>query len=198
MSITNPRSQDKFTTNFYLPDGSYGSTITGNYSSPDGSAANLVSGNYTLANGTVGNLYGGNDAARPNTSTLSMPTPYTSAGVGSAIPASALGGEATYTTTIPGTTVEPTTVAPQTVAASVISGSTAVPATTKPATTIPGTTVAPKVLTITKPVSATGTTSATPSAKQNAGSRVSPTTTLFAAVAGLGCVVFTLFREFLM
>jgi hypothetical protein len=49
-----------------------------------------------------------------------MPTPFTSKGVGSAIPASKLGGVATWTIAVPGTTVADT----------IISG-----------TTVPGTTV---------------------------------------------------------
>ncbi|KAI9876323.1 MAG: hypothetical protein M1830_006763 [Pleopsidium flavum] len=188
-----PFCYDKFTTNFFLPDGSYGTITTGNYSSADGSAANLLSGNYTLANGTLGNVYTGNEAAKPNTATLSMPTPYTSAGVGSAIPASILGGEATYTTTIPGTTVEPTTIPAQTVPASVASGSTVVPATTKPATTEQGTTIAPKVLTITKAVSTTGTASVTASGKQSAANLVTPRNTHLAGATGFALILFTFF-----
>lgn len=115
--------------------------MTGNYTAPDG-VANLLTGNYTLADGTAGNVYG-SSPSKPDTATLTVPTQWTAAGVGSAIPLSALGEWSTYTTTIPGTTISPSTAAAQTVPPSIVSGSTIEPATTKPATTIPGTTIAP-------------------------------------------------------
>jgi hypothetical protein len=107
-------------------------------------------GNYTLSNGQSGSIYG--TSSPPDTATLALPTPYTSSGIGSAIPASALGDEATYTTTIPGTTVEGKTLAPVTTSPVVITGNpgtTINTVTTIPATTIPGTTIPPKTLTIT-------------------------------------------------
>ena len=60
-----------------------------------------------------------------------MPTPYTASGVGSAIPASALGGLATYTNTDPGTTTASMTLQP----------SVAITSFTETATTIPGHTI---------------------------------------------------------
>src|SRR5258706_15336473 len=44
-----------------------------------------------LEDGTPGNIYAGNEAAIPNLATLSLPTPFTASGVGTAIPASVLG-----------------------------------------------------------------------------------------------------------
>ena len=148
--------QDKFTTNFFLPDGSFGTIDSGNYSTSDGSNANLLTGNYTLMNGTTGNIYGSaNSPDVPNTSTLTLPTPFTSSGIGSAIPASDLGGLATYTVTVPASTVQPTTVPPE-VISPVVLGSTTIPtATTDPATTIPGTTIPPTTFTVTTHVAAT-------------------------------------------
>ena len=40
---------DKFTTNYILADGSYGSITTGDYNAKDGSKANLLTGKYTKA-----------------------------------------------------------------------------------------------------------------------------------------------------
>ena len=85
--------------------------------------ANLLTGEYTLANGHKGNIYSLHEAAKPDTANLPMPTPYTSKGVGSAIPASALGVEVTAT---PGTytvTVGVSTRPASTAAASTIGGS---------------------------------------------------------------------------
>ena len=154
------KKQDKFTTNYVLPDGAYGTVVTGNYTASNG-IANLLSGDYTLSDGTAGNVYGSaSSPSKPDTATLTVPTQYTAAGVGSAIPLSALGQWSTYTTTIPGTTVEPSTVPAQTVSPSVVSGSTVEPATTMPASTIPGTTVPPVTSTITTQI-ATGSSSST-------------------------------------
>lgn len=89
-------SQDKFTTNFFLPDGSYGSIVLGDYTAPDGARANLLTGTYVLANGTSGNIYAENMDDKPDTATLPMPTPWTSEGVGGPIAASTLGGFQTY------------------------------------------------------------------------------------------------------
>ncbi|OAP63359.1 hypothetical protein AYL99_02586 [Fonsecaea erecta] len=95
LSYNVPVCWDKFTTNYYLPDGSYGSITSGNYTTPNGDYANLITGTYRLANGQTGNIYQGDTLEEPNTSTLLMPTPWTSKGVGSAIPASDLGAQLT-------------------------------------------------------------------------------------------------------
>ncbi|EXJ56900.1 hypothetical protein A1O7_07244 [Cladophialophora yegresii CBS 114405] len=87
-------SVDKFTTDYYLPDGSYGSIISGNYTTPDGGQANLITGDYQLANGQRGNIYRADSLDEPNTPSLPIPTPWTSSGVGSAIPASQVGSQA--------------------------------------------------------------------------------------------------------
>ncbi|MCJ1417554.1 hypothetical protein MMC32_003898 [Xylographa parallela] len=151
-----PFCYDRFTTNFYLPDGSYGTIDSGSYTTSDSSSADLLTGQYTLSNGTTGNVYGSASSPEvPNTSTLTLPTPFTSSGVGSAIPASDLGGLATYTVTVPASTVQPTTVPPE-VISPVVLGSTTIPtATTDPATTIPGTTIPPTTFTVTTHVAAT-------------------------------------------
>ncbi|ETI26073.1 hypothetical protein G647_02850 [Cladophialophora carrionii CBS 160.54] len=73
--------------------GSYGSIISGNYTTPDGGQANLITGNYRLANGQSGNIYQ-DSLDEPNTASLPIPTPWTSSGVGSAIPASQVGSQA--------------------------------------------------------------------------------------------------------
>ncbi|KAL2434740.1 hypothetical protein ABEF95_006627 [Exophiala dermatitidis] len=97
LSYNIPVCWDRFTTNYYLPDGSYGSISSGNYTTPAGDHANLITGTYELANGQTGNIYEEDPIEQPNTSTLLLPTPFTSSGVGSAIPASQVGGQATYT-----------------------------------------------------------------------------------------------------
>lgn len=86
-----PTHQDRFTTNYFFADGSYGSITTGNYTTPAGDHANLITGDYECANGQSGNIYQGQTIVEPNTTTLTVPTPWTSSGVGSAIPASAVG-----------------------------------------------------------------------------------------------------------
>ncbi|EEH03843.1 conserved hypothetical protein [Histoplasma capsulatum G186AR] len=100
---------DRFTTNFYLIDGSYGSILTGIYNN-SGDIVDLISGKYTRSNGETGNIYAGDEASKPNTSTMVLPPAWTSKGVGTAIPGSELGGGATYTTTIPDTTKGPGTI----------------------------------------------------------------------------------------
>ncbi|MCJ1348411.1 hypothetical protein MMC31_006643 [Peltigera leucophlebia] len=146
---------DRFTTNFLLPGGATGTIVTGNYTSPNGDAANLQSGTYTLADGTAGNIYGSTPnslSLKPDTATLSLPTQFTAAGVGTAIPLTALGKVVTYTTVIPGTTVVPLTVPALTQVPSVVDGATVVPGTTKPATVIPGTTIPAKTSTVTSTI----------------------------------------------
>jgi hypothetical protein len=68
---------------------------------PAGDEANLLLGDYKLANGLTGNLYVEDPADRPDTYSLPVPTPWTSKGVGSAIPGSALGATATGPATTP-------------------------------------------------------------------------------------------------
>ncbi|MCJ1298708.1 hypothetical protein MMC08_001498 [Hypocenomyce scalaris] len=185
-NIDAPFCYDHFTTNFYLSDGSYGTLSSGNYTSSDNTNANLLTGNYTSPNGQPGNIYSA--ASAPNTATLTVPTPYTSSGIGSAIPASQLGGEATYTTTIPGTTIQPSTVAAQTVTAtSVVGDSTVVVATTEAASTIPGTTIAPTTETFTKAVAATV------APKKGAANNVSPKDITVTGAAGFAFILFTSF-----
>lgn len=141
--------QDNYTTNYLLPGGAYGQIVSGNYTSSDGNA-NLLTGDYSMNDGSSGNIYTSTGAAaKPDTATLAIPTQYTAAGVGSAIPATALGEWTTYTTTFPATTIPPTTVAATVLPASVSNGETVEPATTEPAETLAGTTIAPKTSTIT-------------------------------------------------
>ncbi|KAL9599428.1 MAG: hypothetical protein Q9219_003865 [cf. Caloplaca sp. 3 TL-2023] len=179
-----PFCYDNYTTNFYLPGGANGQIVSGDFQSSSGQA-NLISGEFTLADGTKGNIYGSQDSPdRPNTSTLPIPTQYTAAGSGSAIPATALGQVITVTTTFPGTTVEPSTVAAETIAPSISGTSTVVPASTKPETTIPGTTVAAKTSTYTT-LAASGT---------STGNGVAaPNTPALGGAAGFGFLLFALF-----
>ncbi|TVY41850.1 hypothetical protein LOCC1_G004837 [Lachnellula occidentalis] len=116
-----PFCYDKFTTNFFLPDTSFGTLNLGTYTSRLGDFANLKTGDYTLTNGTKGNIYSANPSAKPDTSTLAIPTQFTAAGVGPVIPASALGGEVTitYVTTLPDSIVPATTTPPSTISESV-------------------------------------------------------------------------------
>jgi len=143
--------QDNYTTNYFLPSGSYGQIASGNYTSPDGSTANLISGNYTIVGGTLGNIYGSpSSASKLDTATLMIPTQYTASGSGSAIPATALGQEITYTTIIPGTTIPPSII-PETITVPIISGDSTVSSvpTLGPSSTIQGTTIAPQTSTVT-------------------------------------------------
>ncbi|RDW79471.1 hypothetical protein BP6252_04109 [Coleophoma cylindrospora] len=158
-----PFCYDKFTTNFHLPDGSYGTILGGNYSSLGGDTADLVNGVYTLVDGKTGDIY--SSVAPPDIGTLAIPSQYRGTGVGSAIPLSSLGFQilTTITKTIPATTVAATTIPESTLApvtqssvmtimstttatisnspvTSVISTASTV-VTTKPATTIPVSTV---------------------------------------------------------
>lgn len=86
-----PMCYDKFTTNYQLPDGAYGSLTTGDFTS-GASKANLLTGEYTEDGGESGNIYADDPAAKPNTATMSIPPQFTATGVGSAIPASEIGG----------------------------------------------------------------------------------------------------------
>lgn len=112
--------KDRFTTNVFFPDGTYGTVVTGDFKTGDGASINLVYGDYTLANGTTGNIYDNNSASslKPVTATMPIPSQWTSKGEGSAIPATGLGTTAslsTVTTTFPATTVAPSTGQPITV-----------------------------------------------------------------------------------
>ncbi|KAL5317032.1 hypothetical protein ACEPPN_016085 [Leptodophora sp. 'Broadleaf-Isolate-01'] len=188
-----PFCYDRFTTNFFLPDGSHGTVVGGIYTSGNGDVANLESGEYTLASGQKGNIY---PADRPDTATLPMPSQFTGTGVGSAIPANSLGREitVTYTTTLPGTTKPGTTVSPSTTFSVVqetillptmVSGSTiaatsistlTVPVTIQ-GTTVSGATVAGEVTTITT-TEAAAASSPTATKKSEAGRLVSRKWTL--------------------
>lgn len=101
---------DRFTTNFFLPDGSYGNIFTGYYKSSSGALANLVSGDTALPNGRTGNIYSAIPQAMPVTSLLPVPTPWTSQGLGTAIPNSELGAEPSYPNTAAEPTITPTDV----------------------------------------------------------------------------------------
>lgn len=148
--------QDNYTTNYFLPGGSYGQIHDGSYSSTNGSTANLLTGNYTLGDGSSGNIYG-TPATPPNTATLTLPTQDTSSGVGSAIPVTALGQEVTYTTTIPGTTISPSVISTTISALTITGGSTIGSVVAEALTTVPGTTVAPEVTTVTTRLAASAT-----------------------------------------
>jgi hypothetical protein len=106
--VTKVTIQDRFTTNFYLPDTSYGNIFTGHYSASSGAIANLVSGDISLPNGETRNIYSDSPQAKPVTSLLPVPTPWTSIGVGTAIPDSELGAEPTYLITPAQYTITPT------------------------------------------------------------------------------------------
>jgi hypothetical protein len=88
-----PVCYDKFTTNFAFTDRSYGSLTTGEYSQ-GGTKVNLFTGQYSK-DGSEANIYSEDPAAKPNTATLSIPPQWTEAGVGSAIPPTAVVGSVT-------------------------------------------------------------------------------------------------------
>ncbi|KAL8728749.1 MAG: hypothetical protein Q9181_005234 [Wetmoreana brouardii] len=178
------RHQDNYTTNYLLPDGATGQIVSGEFSSTNGHA-NLVSGNYTLSDGTQGNVYGSDDSpSKPNTATLPIPTQYTAAGSGNAIPATALGQVLTITTTIPGTTMAPSTIPAETIAPSVSGTSTVGAATTKAASTVPGTTVAEKTSVYTTTLASAGATA------KGAGAANSPN---MSGAAGFGFLLYAIF-----
>ena len=147
--------QDNYTTNYYLPGGSYGQIVSGSYTASDGSTANLVSGNYTLTDGTTGNIYGSpSSPSKPNTATLDIPTQYTASGSISAIPVAALGQDITYTTVISGTTITPSIVSAVTTIPTIADDRATTLVSTEAASTIPGTTIAPHTSTVTTRVAA--------------------------------------------
>ncbi|KAI9851608.1 MAG: hypothetical protein M1838_003202 [Thelocarpon superellum] len=117
-----PFCYDKFTTNFFLPDASFGNLATGIYTRADGTSGNLITGDYRLPNGTTGNIYAADEADRPNPAMLTLPTPWTSSGVGSAIAASTLGGLKSNGTAISASSSLLSTVPAHIVAATVASG----------------------------------------------------------------------------
>jgi hypothetical protein len=136
--------QDKFTTNYYLPDGTYG-TLNGGIYHGTGGDVNLITGNISAG----GNIYASDPAEQPNTAALNIPPLYTSSGVGSAIPVSALGTAGFYTTRVTGaTTIPPLTIEGTTLPATTIDG-TRIPGTTISGTVIPGTTVTGGAATVT-------------------------------------------------
>jgi hypothetical protein len=124
-SLLIPFCYDRYTTDYFLPDGSYGTVVGGTYKTASGDVANLLSGDYMLKNGMSGNIYANNESAKPNTATLHLPAQFTGQGVGSAIPPSALGAvvTVTYTTVLLGTTILPNTVVASTRSAQVVDGS---------------------------------------------------------------------------
>lgn len=144
--------QDRFTTNVFFPDGAYGTVVTGNFTSADGDRVDLVYGDYTLKNGQKGNIYTVDNltsAPTPNTTTMAMPTPWTSKGVGSAIPATELGTTAelfTGTTVIAGSTIAASTAPSLTIVPSSIGcdrcnpNSTTIPGVTQAGSTRPAST----------------------------------------------------------
>lgn len=175
-NVNVPFCYDHFTTDFFLPSGAFGTLDSGAYKAPDGSIANLINGSFSVAGGSsTGAIYGSSSTL--NTATLAIPTPYTSAGVGSAIPASALGGEATFTftITIAGTTLQGTTLAPTTIS---VGGSVS----TAPGTTVAASTVTPVTSVVTSAVTAGGSSSST----GGVGQLAFPTGVVgFGAVAGI-------------
>lgn len=140
---------DKFTTNYILADGSYGSIKSGEYSAKDGAKANLITGKYTKSNGESGDIFADNITAKPNVATLSIPPQFTGTGIGSAIPASELGSIVVYTTTIPAKTFTAPTVIPASTVLTTVSGRTSVVSTIPPTTITGPTTIAPKTTVIT-------------------------------------------------
>ena len=168
MSTTNiPFCYDRFTTNYFLPDGSYGTVVGGAYTSRNGDVANLETGEYTLIDGQRGNIYP-SGVEKPDIATLPLPTQFTGTGIGSAVPASSLGREITptYTIMLPGITRTATTIEPETTISlvqetilipTVVSGSTVAATSIStltvpvviPGTTIAGTTIGGMATTVT-------------------------------------------------
>lgn len=138
-------TKDHFTTNYFLPDGSYGNIFSGNYTSASGGTANLINGNFSLPTGEIGNIYSSVPSARPNTAALLVPTPWTSRGIGTAISASQVGQLVTYITTISGSWIGPLTIHAQTITQGYGAGN----VTMFSASTVSGTSVPPLTTTIT-------------------------------------------------
>jgi hypothetical protein len=150
--------QDKFTTNFFLPDGTLGNIASGIYNtSTPGKTVNLITGDVSGPGGGA-NLYANDPSKKPNTSTLPIPPVYTASGDGSgAIPVASLGvgglgsgGADAATARVTG----PTTIAAVTVLPSTVSAFTGTDGIVTPARTVPGTTI--PAITIGATVSASG------------------------------------------
>ena len=129
----------------------------GTFTTPVGDRANLISGKFQLANGSTGDIYSAVPTMRPDVSTLAIPTPWTSSGLGVAIPASRLESSAGHNVTNLATsgplTTEPTRAAATTGYLSP-SGLTQGNATTLPLYTISGTRSTSSAQTTTKTRSA--------------------------------------------
>ena len=98
---------------------------------------NLLTGDIAAG----GNIYATDPAEQPDAGALAVPPPYTSSGVGGAIPAAALGTAGFRATRVTGaTTVPPLTIEGTTLPATTVGG-TAIPGTTIAGTVIGGTTV---------------------------------------------------------
>ncbi|KAK5071309.1 hypothetical protein LTR64_007812 [Lithohypha guttulata] len=101
---------DRYTTNVFFPDGTYGSVVSADFNTSTGDSVNLVYGEYTLGDGQKGNIYQGEAATsmKPDTATMTRPRSWTSSGEGSAIPATELGtsGEMSTMTTVIAATTE--------------------------------------------------------------------------------------------
>lgn len=69
---------------------------SGIYNYSTGGHVNLITGEYQMVDGSQGNIYTGTSVDPPNTSTLQLPVPFTSTGIGSAIPATEVGSSASY------------------------------------------------------------------------------------------------------
>lgn len=76
-TLSIPCCYDRFTTNYFLPDGSFGTVVGGAYTSATKDTANLETGDFTLSNGTKDNLYNANEAAKAEISALPMPSQFT-------------------------------------------------------------------------------------------------------------------------
>ncbi|KAJ8113361.1 hypothetical protein OPT61_g4498 [Boeremia exigua] len=180
-SLNIPMCYDKFTTNFKLYDGSYGSLTTGEYTSSNGQNVNLLSGDYS-----GGNIYSAAPQDKPNTSTLSIPPQYTGTGVGAAIPASELGSVIVYTTVIPGTTFSAPTTLPGTIRAATVNG-VEVSTSIAPLTISEATTVAPQTTVVTTHVA-----DATASTSQGAAGAVGVDSSKSFGVSVLGALMYFL------
>ncbi len=180
-SLNIPMCYDKFTTNFKLHDGSYGSLTTGEYTSSNGQNVNLLSGDYS-----GGNIYSAAPQDKPNTSTLSVPPQYTATGVGAAIPASELGSVVVYTTTVSGTTFSAPTTVPGSIRAATVNGN-EVSTSVAPLTISEATTIAPQTTVITTRVP-----DATASASQGAAGVIDVDSSKSFGVSVMGALMYLL------
>ena len=179
--------KDRFTTSYFLPDGSYGSASNGSYTTVEGDTANLITGEYHMRDGTVGNIYNESPADKPESDELPLPTPFTSSGVGSAIPASQLGAQLSASVTSSSgsaalSSSSPTSTASVTSASVLPSTSTSstTPITTTTATTSTGG-ITPGPITSSSTSASTSSTTAGPSSESLPSSRVSSLGTLGSA-----------------